>query len=172
MTIHSQLSAKNYISALKEQMDSHFALGAERFTGFFAGRCFCVTHHAGYEWNRKYTNQKNCAVGYVKQTDSGCEVRFLRFKGGFCPPQFIFLFLLILALLLFQVFLEGGLLINAAIAITLIGISLGASLLGAAIETFFESLTAKSEEGRKILIALLMDPDDPFSYLHNKDHIR
>ena len=48
---------------------------------------------------------------------------------------------------------------------------LGVSLFAALIETFFESLTENSEVGRKYLIAFLLDPTDPFSYLNHKNEI-
>lgn len=171
MILSSPLSPKNYLSHLEGQMGGHFSFGMERFTGFFAGRCFCITHHAGYEWNRQYTNQKNCAVGYVRKTDTGCEVRFVRFKGALCPPQFICLNLMMFVLMMIMFLIEYQDFHVLVLAVAA-GLSLITTSLAALISTFFECLTPESEEGRKILIALLMDPEDPFSYLHNKDKIR
>lgn len=171
MILSSTLSPNQYLSHLKEQMGGHFSFGMERFTGFFSGSYFCITHHAGYEWNRKYTNQKNCALGFIRKTETGCEVRFIRFKGALCPPQFIGLTLMMFILMLLMFLLEYQdfhVLVLAVCA----GLSLIITSMAALIATFFECLTPESEEGRKILIALLMDPADPFSYLHNKDKIR
>jgi peptidoglycan/LPS O-acetylase OafA/YrhL len=40
-----------------------------------------------------------------------------------------------------------------------------------AMYTLFESLTERSQEGRHILNALLLDPSDPFSYTNNRNRI-
>ena len=61
MVYHSSQNAKDYLQAMKQQMSGHFQFGVERYTGFFFRNCFYVTHHAGFEWNRKITNQKNAA---------------------------------------------------------------------------------------------------------------
>ena len=89
MIIRNHLSPKEYLSAMKGRMSGHFELGQERFTGFFLGRLFYVTHHAGYEWNRRITNEKSAALGYVKKVETGCEVHCIRFRGMLCPLQFI-----------------------------------------------------------------------------------
>jgi hypothetical protein len=169
MRIPSKLTPEAYLSAIKERMGSHFSFGAERYTGFFAGRLFFVTHHAGYNWNERYTNQKNGALCYIKPTNSGCEVRFVRFKGLLCPPQFLFLFLLYYIPTFLIVLLIGihSIAVHGMIALLILGVSLFAAL----IETFFESLTENSEFGRKYLIAFLLDPTDPFSYLNHKNEI-
>lgn len=170
MILSSPLSPKAYIYHLKEHMSGHFEFGNERYTGFFLGRYFCVTHHAAYEWNRKYTNQKNCAVGHVRPAETGCEVRFIRFKGALCPPQFLGMLLIMFVLSLFMFLGQAGEFHIGLVAISA-AISLGSTLFAAPLATLFESFTHESEEGRKILIALLMTPDDPFPYLRNKDRI-
>ena len=168
-TITSLLSSKEYLDALKENMRGHFELGAERFTGFFLGKWFHVTHHAGYEWNRRYTNQKNAAVGYVRKAENGCEVRFLCFKGLLCPSQFLLL-LAIIGPLVLLIALSRGITDTTIIGSTIL-ISLIAVIPYALIATFFESVTERSEEGKRILLALLIDPKDPFSYLNNRNQI-
>lgn len=169
MRIQSNLPPKAYLSAIKERMGSHFAIGNERYTGFFAGRLFFITHHAGYDWNERYTNQKNGALCYLKHSPSGCEVRFIRFKGLLCPPQFLSLFLFYFIPISLTLFVNGIDHIPTHGMIALI--VFGASLLVALIAAFFESLTEKSELGRKYLIAFLLDPTDPFSYLNHKNEI-
>ena len=169
MRITSPLPQKAYLTAMKDQMDGHFNFGTERFTGFFLGSCFYVTHHSGYEWNRKYTNQKNAAMGYVRKAEEGCEVRFIRFRGLLCPSQFL-LEVLLLVLCWISIMLAEGIWIPNAFLIGL-GISFAVTTISAPIATLFESLTERSEEGRRILLAFLLDPTDPFSYLNNKNRI-
>ncbi len=163
MKIPSALSKEKYLSSLKRNMSAHSEFGAERFTGFFAGRFFYVTHHCGYEWNRKITNQKNAAFGYVKESENGCEVHFIRFRGAFCPMVFLPLFLVLyaasVALFLYVGLQEfygigGILLISLAIAGPILAISLP-------IATFWECLTEKSENGRRLLLSMLRDPTNP-----------
>ena len=169
MRITSSLPPKAYLAAVKERMSGHFELGAERFTGFFLGPRFHITHHAGHEWNRRYTNEKNAAVGYVRKTDEGCELRFVLFKGFLCPAQFLF-WLLFAALLYTFIFLFSGITDPDTIW-PAIGIGCGAIALFLPIATLFESMTDRSEEGKRILLAFLIDPVDPFSYLNNKNWI-
>lgn len=145
------------------QMSAHSDFGGMRFTGFFAGRFFYVTHHAGYEWNRKYSNQKNAAMGYVKQTENGCEVRFLRFRGALCPMEALPLFLgcYIVGL---AIFLLSGILEVLSLGLTMLICLAAVCVLFAIvvpIKTFFESLTEESELGRQALLALLNDPQNP-----------
>ena len=165
MRIQASLKPKAYLSAMKERMGSRFAWGSERFTGCFLGRLFYVTHHAGYEWNRRITNQKNAALGCVKETENGCEIRFLHFQGALCP-QYLFFYLLILGvylLLSWPVFIGHPLLMIFAILFVL-----GAPLLSACIE----SMTDGSIDGRKSLLGLLIDPTDYFASLHHQNEIR
>ena len=166
--ITSPTPAAEYLRSVKENMGGHFSFGQERFTGLFLGKWFHITHHAGYSWNERYTNQKNAAVGYVKRTESGCEVRFLTFKGLLCPAQFLsfipFSYLLMVLYLLF----------NGVMAPSMWTISLvvpGVMAISAAIGTLFESMTPRSEEGKRILYAMLLDPEDPFSYINNSNQI-
>lgn len=167
--ITSPLPSKEYLDAVKENMGGHFELGAERFTGFFLGKCFHVTHHAGHEWNRRYSNQKNAAVGYVKETDDGCEVRFVCLKGALVPSQFLLTLVLIVPLLLLIALSRG--ITDASVISSTILFSLIAVIPFALIATFFESVTERSEEGKRILLAFLLDPKDPFSYLNNKNQL-
>ena len=169
MVFHSDLPKNAYLAAMKDEMGSHFDFGSERFTGFFLGNCFYVTHHAGYEWNRRYTNQKNAALGYVCKADDGCDVRFIRFRGMLCPAQFLFILLLFVPILTFAMLTHG--IMNAEVFLLGLGISFAAVAITAPISALIESLTERSEEGRRILLAFLIDPSDPFSYLNNKDWI-
>lgn len=169
MKLQSSLAPKAYIQALSERMGSFIEFGHERFTGYFCGRIFYVTHHAGYEWNRRITNQKNAALGYVRNTPDGCQVCFLRMKGLLCPGQFLFTFLL---LLLITLIASMGYLLDSWYGLLMAtGIAFVATAVSAPITTLMESFTEESRVGADILITLLMDPADPFSYLRNKDKI-
>ena len=158
MKIQSSMNKKDYISAMRRRMSGHFELGAERFTGFFIGTCFYVTYHSGFEWNRKITNQKNAAMGFVRSTAEGCEVHYLHFRGLLCPlvfPQ------LLLMMFLFSPLLGGeDLLYNMKFTITW-------TIIIAPFMTLIECCTEKSEKGRRILLSFLRDPDDPYKNLPN-----
>ena len=165
MRLQSTHTPKEYKRAMKERMGSRFAIGSERFTGTFIGRVFYVTHHAGYEWNRKYTCQRNAALGYMKKAETGCEVRFLTFQSFLCPTVLIPYLLLIAILGIFAfpgIFHMPGLLIVECI------IALGMPLVYTAIEI----LTDGSIEGRKCLLGLLADPADLFAYLNHQRELR
>jgi hypothetical protein len=161
MRFQSSLSSREYLTAMKGNMSGHLEFGAERFTGFFVGKFFYVTYHSGYEWNRRYTNQKNAAMGYIKQTECGCEVRFLRFRGVMCPLVFLQLLVMILIpflLLSFTYSIEITKELLMRIAGTLVLI-----LILLPISTFIEACTERSQDGLKTLLSMLLDPTDPLA---------
>ena len=159
MRIESPLTPKEYLSAMKDNMSGHLELGQERFTGFFLGRLFYATYHSGYEWNRRITNQKNAAMGYVKRTNAGCEVRFLRFRGAMCPLVFLPFLLCMLAMGI----IEGA--PNDIMASTII--SLVVTVILAPILTLIESMTIQSEDGQRALLSMLVDPTDALANYNN-----
>ncbi len=163
MRIQSALSKEKYLSSLKGKMSGHMEWGSKRFTGFFLGSCFYVTHHAGFEWNRRYTNQKNAALGYVKQTETGSEVHFVRFRGAMCPMVFLPLFLLfygVFSAMFFYIGMQELYGIGGALLIPL-GIVVIPFAIALPLETFFECMTDESEKGRRLLLSMLCDPSDP-----------
>ncbi len=177
MRISSKLSKSDYLSAMKERMGGHCEFGKERFTGFFFGPVFSVTHHSGWEYNRRFTNVKNTAIGIVKKADDGCTVSCFCVKGLLVPTQFLPLYLIILSLVLIPVlFAEAPILaedmgaVAAAIGIVA-AIALGCMAFYTCIYTLLESFTEASIEGGKILRACLLAPDDPFSYINNKNKV-
>ena len=161
MILQSTHTPKQYKEAMKQRMGSRFALWSERFTGIFLGRIFYVTHHAGYEWDRRITNQKNAALGFIKATENGSEVRFLLFQSIFCPQYFL-LYLLIC----------GGSVLGSLPAFRdlpfLIFFLLGIVIVTPILVASLESLTEGSVEGRKCLLGLLADPADLFAYLNRR----
>ena len=164
MKMQSSLTPKTYLSAIKKRMGSRFAWGSERFTGCFLGRFFYVTHHAGYEWNRRITNQKNTALGYIKATENGSEVRFLHFQGMLCPHFLIPYLLLAAAYLIVTWPVLAEIPIYFVLSILII-------LGGPVLETIVESLTDASINGHKCLLGLLIDPSDYFAYLHHQNEL-
>jgi len=165
MIFQSNLPKSAYLAATKGQMEGHLQFGAERFTGFFVGNCFYVTYHSGWEYNRRITNQKNAAMGYVKRTDEGCEVHFRRFRGLLCPMQFFPLLIffelaLIFGTLVRQRWTSGALLLS-------LGIGLAAVTVTALISTAAECCTEGSEDGRRTLLSFLMNPMDPYENYRN-----
>ena len=165
MLIQSNLSKTDYISSFKRRMGSSLDFGEERFTGLTVGKCFYVTHHAGYEWNCRITNQKNAALGYIDENPDGCRVRFILFKGMLCPTQFL-LWCVMTAIIGFFTFISHNNWTEETATI-IFGCCAGALILGALIETFSESMTERSEEGEKCLLSMLHDPSDLFSYLNH-----
>ena len=161
MRIKSPFTPKEYLSAMKNNMSGHFEFGAERFTGFFLGMLFYVTYHSGYEWNRRVTNQKNAAMGYVKQTEYGCEVHFVRFRGMMCPLVFLqYLVMVLIPFLL--VSLTYSIEITREFLMHAIGILI-LVLIFVPIGTFIEACTERSQDGLRTLLSMLLDPTDPLA---------
>lgn len=154
MVIFSSLSRKNYLSALRRKMSPSSEFGQQRFTGFFAGSCFYVTHHAGYHWNQKFTNQKNAAMGFVKDTENGCQVHFITFRGMFCPLQFLSACLL-LPLVSLCLYAFECIPVKQSILLGFILI-----LIFTPIWTLLEAITEESEAGHWLLLSLLRDPSE------------
>ena len=165
MVIKSHYNPKEYLAHMKSNMSGHFEFGCERFTGFFLGRLFYVTYHSGYEFNRRITNQKNAAMGYVKQTEAGCEVRFLRFRGALCPAQFLSLLLTLLLLFAIPMLLEVGW--HSQAFLFLCGCAFVLTAITAPIATLMECLTENSEDGRRTLLSMLIDPYDALANYDN-----
>ena len=164
MRIQSNLTPDGYISAMQEQMQGHFDFGQERFTGFFLGRFFSVTYHSGYEWNRRISNQKDTAIGYVKKTEDGCQVRCIRLKEMMAPTQFLLIYGFMLLLLLGSMFLHG--IQDFSIFLLMALITFGVLLVCAPITAVIGSCTEQGEIGRKTMISFLLDPSDPYANYH------
>jgi hypothetical protein len=153
MKIISALSRWKYLSALRQQMSASSDFGLERFTGFFAGSCFYVTHHCKYEWNRKITNQKNAAIGFVKDTERGCEVHFLCLKGLMCPLAFLFVAITTFPLVTLVAIRNRVMDLQQFWALYYIVL-----LCVAPFSALFESFTEGSRYGKEMLLSLLKEP--------------
>ncbi len=157
MKITSELTPKSYISAMKESMGGHFSFGQDRFTGFFLGNLFTVTHHSAYEWNRRVSNEKCTALGFVKKTPEGCQVKCICLRALLAPTQFLF-WLLILW------FSTGLASLTADISLWLmIGlIEFAVLAIAAPLSAFFESLTEQGQAGMNYLLQFLSDPKNTY----------
>ena len=162
MRIQSTLTPKAYRTAMKERMGSRFALFSERFTGIFIGRLFYVTHHAGYQWNRRITCQMNSAWGFIKKSDTGCEIHYHTFKSWMCPHMMLLYILLNILYPLANGFDFDSWRKVPGIIIFLIICVL---VLFPIIYTGLESITDESENGEKYLLGLLYDPTDYLAYI-------
>jgi len=165
MVIHSSLPKKAYLAAMKSNMSSHFEFGSERFTGYFLGSLFSVTYHSGYEYDRRYANPKNSALGFVRKTEDGCEVHFIRLKGILNPPTYLFVSTVITLMLLFKAVMEGIPLSECAGLCFALGF--GTTAIAAPISAFFESvISERSADGNRVLLSFLFDPTDPYANYH------
>ena len=165
MRIQSSLSSREYLRHMKDQMGSFLAFGLERFTGRFLGPFFYVTHHCEKDHYRNFGGfEKNGAIGFVRSNDKGCQIRFFRLRGLFCPGQFLLMLLFCAAILAF------------AVVSTkqwdprfwmIVPFFLGMLFLTA----YLSNVTENGQDGEKSLNALLLDPSDPFSYSNHQSEI-
>lgn len=81
MKIIVPTSKTRYLYELRQQMGSFADLWSERFTGVFIGNFFYVSHHAGYEWNRRISNEVSRGVGFVTKHPDGCAVHVMLTRG-------------------------------------------------------------------------------------------
>ena len=140
-------------------MSSSLDLGQERFTGFFLGRLFYVTHHCHYEWDREIKNPKNAALGFVQTSVTGSDVHFLTFRGALCPLIFLPLLLLMLTIGIIKG-IPDQMGMNAIIAFVI-------TVIYAPIDALIESATMRSEDGQRALLSMLTDPTDPLANYNN-----
>ena len=165
MVIHSDLPKNAYLAAMKSQMENHIQFGSERFTGYFWGGLFSVTYHSGYEYDRRYSNPKNSALGYVRKCEDGCRVHFIRLKGILNPPTYLFVSTVLTLALLFQCAMRSVLI--SEVAWLCFALGFGVTAIAAPISAFFESvISERSAEGGRVLLSFLLDPSDPYANYH------
>lgn len=149
MRIVLPLEKKKYLHDLRCQMESWFSFGETRFTGVILGNFFYVTHHAGYEWNRRITNEKSRAIGFVTRHGEGCEVKVVFLWGYLDPVSLIWMYFLSLGLLQLKDVSSPMIhLLAAVIAVVTGAIS--------AAQCWF---TERGQESMKELLSLLHDPE-------------
>jgi len=88
------INKKYYLHELRQQLGSFSDLWSERFTGIILGNFIYVTHHAGFEWNRRITNEKSRAIGFVTKHGDGCVVNVILSRGYLEPLWMSFFYLL------------------------------------------------------------------------------
>ena len=154
MRLWSNLSKQEYLRAMKGSLESMISFsGEERFHGIVWGSFFSVTHCAGHELNRRVTNEKNRAIGFVREKDGRTEVSFITLKGMTNPLSLVMIYLLHLVIVLFadpmmlaldQIWLYC--LISTAVV--------------AGITAVTDTLTERGWEGYCILLRMLEHPEN------------
>ena len=89
MILNSDISPEDYREAVRSKLENYRFPWDERFTGHFIGPVFYVVHHCARKWNRRISGETNNAIGFLKKTDTGCQVHFVKTKGILNPPQFL-----------------------------------------------------------------------------------
>ena len=160
MKIYSEHTPKEYLRALKKRRGSFLAFGGERFTGFVIGRFFSITHHAGFEWNRRYTNERNRAVGFVQRTEYGSCVRYILLKGWTTPQALVSFFSVLFIPLFFVGELNPGLAAMQSLAVT---------AMMAVSSAIISAVTESGQRGEMDIFGLMYDPANPLAYLELMD---
>ena len=157
MIIRSELPYKQYLFELKNNLDGIFEFGEERVAGTVIWRFFSITSHAGYEWNRRITNEKQRAVGFAKPDGDGTKIYCIRLAGLTNPVSLVALFLLCMVISLFK--MEG-------FSVAALQISLLTTVITAIISAIGDSWTERGHEAYRTLTAYLVDPKNYYSLLH------
>lgn len=87
------LEKKHYLHELRQQLGSLTDVFSERFTGIILGNFIYITHHAGYEWNRRITSEMSHGIGFVTKHKEGCAVNVLFTRGCLDPLSMVFTYL-------------------------------------------------------------------------------
>lgn len=157
MKYNSDLSYYTYLTAMKEQMSGFMEFGIERFTGTIIGGFFSVTYHSGHEFNRRITNEKHRAIGFVRPNGTGTQVTCIRLAGLTNPLSLLSLF----GFFFLFILLKGGL--ETALMPELLVLDAAFTLVVALVTALTDSITERGQEGSKILTAFLIDPIDFYS---------
>jgi len=150
MQLLSSIEKKRYLQGLRSQMDSLFAFGQQRFTGLVLGNFIYITSHAGYEWNRRISNEKSRAIGFVHQRGDGCVINVATVRGYLDPVSLILWYLFGLCFFV----LKGGFPIPAFWHWISAGIALAIGLVSA----MQCCLTYNGEQSKADLMTLLENP--------------
>ena len=144
------LGKKHYLYELRQQMGSFTDFWSERFTGIILGNFIYVTHHAGHEWNRRITNEKSRAIGFVMKHGDGCAVNVIFTRGYLELFWMIFYYLLGLPLMMLVSY--GQWLSNIHIWALAFSVTMG---ITSYIQCWF---TERGQNSMHALIDLLSDP--------------
>lgn len=154
MQIITKLEKKKYLRKLRSQMESLFAFGEPRFTGLVLGNFFYITRHAGYEWGRRYSNEKHRAIGFVTKRNDGCAVNAITIAGHLDPVSLVLYFLFLMVVFVLQNMGKFGSPNYLSASILAVIGALAAGFISAAVSCF-------TEEGRTAyadLVTLLHNP--------------
>ena len=158
MIIQSNLQAKDYLPALRGQIDNRITFGQEHLSGFVLGSVFSVTYHSGYEYDRRYSNPKNSAIGYVRETENGCEAHFLHTTGLLYP--FGYLLMMLGTAAFYFCFVLANHAPEMLAAPIILGFTFLFPLLPILVSAVFESFTDRSLDGAATLFRIMRDPKD------------
>ena len=163
MIIRSELPYKRYLCELKANLGSIFSLGEERVAGTVIWRFFSITSHAGHEWNRRITNEKQRAIGFAKPDGDGTKIYCIRLAGLTNPISLVGLYLF--GILVFLA--KGGFtLASGGLSSDIWWLCLVVTLVTAGITALTDSWTERGMEAYRTLTAYLIDPDNYYSLLH------
>lgn len=156
MIIQSKLPYKRYLNELKANLGSIFSFGEERVAGTVIWRFFSITCHAGHEWNRRITNEKQRAIGFARPDGDGTKIYCIRLAGLTNPISLAVMFLFCMVAFAIQGLGSLGAMVQASLIVT------GFMALFTAIT---DSWTERGMEAYRTLTAYLMDPADYYSLL-------
>lgn len=162
MNILSAVPKDEYLEAMRSEMGSFTAFGSERFVGTVIGPCFSVTYCSGCEWNRKITNEKNRAIGYVRSTPEGTQVRCIRLTG-FTNPASLLIYFVTYFLMVLAVQINQGVIVGLALTVVL---ALIGTIVTALYTALTDRLTERGQEGYRVVTAFLHDPRDFYGKIY------
>ena len=119
---------------------------------------FSITYHAGYEWGRRYSNEKQRAIGIVRRDGEGTKVYCIRLAGMTNPISLIGVYLFCLWIY----YIKDGVAFALGDGLWL---SLIVTTIVAGTTAFFNSVTEQGQEAYNIVSAYLIDPSDYWSLL-------
>lgn len=154
MRIISSLEKKKYLRDLRAQMESIFAFGEPRSTGLVLGNFFYITRHAGYEWARKYSNEKHRAIGFVTGRSDSCAVNVICIPGHLDPVSLVLYYLLCMVVFVIHDAQTVGSPNYLTASIWAVVCSLAAGFISAAVSCF----TDRGRTAYADLVTLLRNP--------------
>lgn len=149
--ISSPLNPGTYLALIRRSFGFPLAVYSERVTGITIGRFFSVAYYCPFEWNRRITNECNRAMGYVKETDGGSEVRFIRSAGMLSTSWLLFWTAVFSAF--YYVKLEE-------ISLFSVLLCAAAAFVLCLVTAFIDSLTEEGIQGAGVITRLLEKPDE------------
>jgi hypothetical protein len=156
---------------MRKQLDSFWSWGDERYTGIVLGNFFWVTYHSGYERNRRITNEKNRAFGYVADCHGSTMVHCVRSKGYLDPIAILGVFMLtfcLAVLFCWLSFFSHDIPDMKQVILTMpFVISIVCTIFGAIISYIQTGMTERGIYGRYVLMALLHHPEDPQNHIED-----